>query len=183
MKTEATNINQLINRCKGGCRKSQFELYRLYSRAMYNLCLRMLGNQLEAEDILQEGFVDIFADLEKYRGEATLGAWIKRIIIYKCIDHLKSKKVKFKFLDDNNLEKISEAEEIENIRNVSPELIHHSIKQLPEGCRVIFNLYMLEGYDHQEISQILKVSISTSKSQLHRAKNLLKNRLKNQVYV
>ncbi len=145
---------------------------------MYNICTRMLGDAAAAEDVLQEAFVSAFRKLDTFEGRSTFGAWLKRIVINKCVSALQSRKA--------IMEPIEHAEAQAAVDPVLPESnmpalsagqIRDAIDSLPEGCRVIFSLYEIEGYDHQEIADILGVSVSTSKSQLHRAKKLLQERL------
>ena len=139
---------------------------------MYNICVRMVKNEMEAEDILQYSFVDVFRNMKSFKGESTIGAWIKRIVINNCLNHLKKRKLQFVELDDSYMHIAEEDHseeipfEVGNIRNC--------IQSLPEGYRVVLNLYLLEGYDHSEISEILGISESTSKSQYSRAKRKLR---------
>lgn len=169
----------LIEACKQGDRKAQKRLYELYSRAMFNICSRMLGDRAAAEDALQEAFINAFSKLHTFAGRASFGAWLKRIVVNKCLSHLNKSRIKTQPLDQQLTEKADEEFDVEDHDLfLSPERVHQAIKGLPKGCRIVFNLYQLEGYDHQEISEILGVSVSTSKSQLHRAKKLLKDRLR-----
>ncbi|MEM6345586.1 MAG: RNA polymerase sigma factor [Bacteroidota bacterium] len=166
--------------CKSGDRNAQFRLYKLYSRAMFNICTRMLGDRAAAEDALQEAFVSVFTKLHTFQGRASLGAWMKRIVVNKCLSLLNRRTLFTESLDEQLHEVEDESSERDwaiTEADLSSERIHQAIKSLPEGCRVIFTLYQLEGYDHQEISEILGVSVSTSKSQFHRAKKLLKEKL------
>lgn len=167
----------LIDACKQGDRKAQFRLYQLYSRAMLNICVRMLRDQAAAEDALQEAFVSAFRKLHTFEGRASFGAWLKRIVVNRCLSHLSRHKPLVESLDEAHFREASPAEEPEADLPLDPAQIHEAIKSLPDGCRVIFNLYLLEGYDHQEIAGILGVSVSTSKSQYHRARMLLRERL------
>jgi len=172
-------ITQLVERCREDDRQAQFEIYQKYSKAMYNIALRMVRDSDEAQDVLQDAFIAAFKSIKTYNGTATFGAWLKRIVINKCLDFLKKRK-----LDIVDVESVMykiEAPETEAddavFYGVSAELVHHEIKKLPAGCRVIFNMYLLEGYDHQEIASVLEISESTSKSQYSRAKRLLRERL------
>jgi RNA polymerase sigma factor (sigma-70 family) len=165
---------KLIESCKQGDRKAQFELYRLYSKAMYNICLRMMHTSENAEDALQNAFVDVFSKMHTYRYESPIGAWIKRIVINNCINLIKKKKLDLIELNENVLhipEELSTPSEpkytIQNIQN--------AIQQLPDGYRVVFCLYAMEGYDHEEIGEILGVTEATSKSQYSRAKARLRD--------
>lgn len=146
---------------------------------MYNICLRMAGNDMDAEDILQMSFVDVFTKLDSFRFESTIGAWIKRIVINNCINHIKKRKLRFESLDEGYKEleddSATDHEVGEEVLNVSR--IRQAISQLPEGYRVVFTLYTIEGYDHQEIADILEVTEATSKSQYSRARKKLRSML------
>ena len=161
----------LVEQCISGNRDAQYALYRKYSAAMYNICLRMLGTKMDAEDVLQTAFVDIFRNLKKFRGESTIGSWIKRIVINNCLNHIKKNKVIISDLSQNEFE-LATVEE-EKVR-YDINAVHKAIMKLPEGYRVVLNLYLLEGYSHEEIGTILNITTSTSKSQYSRAKAKLK---------
>jgi RNA polymerase sigma factor (sigma-70 family) len=167
----------IVEACKRGDRKAQFELYKLYSKAMYNICMRMLGSAENAEDALQNAFVDVFTKLESFRFESTIGAWIKRIVINNCINLLKKRRIDFIELTENAQKSTQGDPSVsEPILNVSA--IQNAIQQLSDGYRTVFNLYALEGYDHEEIGEILGISEATSKSQYSRAKAKLREVLK-----
>ncbi len=174
---DSDHTRRLVEACQRQERQAQYKVYQLYNKAMYNIVLRMVGNSEDAQDVLQDAFVSAFKNIAQYSGKATLGAWIKRIVINKSIDHLKKRRLKI--VDIENVAYKMCEEEVDNqpFYEVAPGRVHDEIKGLPEGCRVVFSLYMLEGYDHREISQILGVSESTSKSQFSRAKKLLRERL------
>ncbi|MEM9992283.1 MAG: sigma-70 family RNA polymerase sigma factor, partial [Bacteroidota bacterium] len=159
--------------CKRGNRQAQFELYRLYSRAMYNVCLRMLKNETDAEDILQNAFVDVFTKLHTFRYQSAVGAWIKRIVVNNCINFLKKRRIYFDELDERHGNILSE-ERVENISDLNISSIKQAVKALPDGYRIVLSLYMFEGYDHGEIADILDISEATSKSQYSRAKKKLR---------
>lgn len=168
----ADTHKNIVEKCKRGNRQAQFELYRLYSKAMYNICLRMVKNQLDAEDILQNSFVDVFTKLHTFKFQSSVGAWIKRIVINNCINHLKRKKVYFVELELRHANIVEEPMVEDGKLNV--EFINQAIYELPDGYRIVFTLYLLEGYDHKEIAQILEISEATSKSQYSRARKKLK---------
>lgn len=149
-------------------------LYNQYSKAMYNLAYRMMNNREDAEDILQETFVECFRNIGSFRYESTFGAWLKSILINKCINQIRKKKVELVLTE--TLPAIAEEEEHEPI--YSTEAVFRGIEQLPDGYRIILTLYLLEGYDHSEIAQITGISESTSKSQYSRAREKLRNILK-----
>lgn len=161
----------LIEECRKGDRKAQFRLYNQYSKAMYNLAYRILNNREDAEDIVQEAFVECFRNLSSFRFESTFGAWLKKILVNKSINQIKKKKIDLTLSD--NLPNIGYEEEDEVVYDTGK--IFKGIEKLPDGYRIILTLYLLEGYDHSEISQILDISESTSKSQYSRAKEKLRN--------
>lgn len=170
-----TNIlythKDLIEKSKSGDRVSQYQLYKLYVDAMYNVSMRILNIKEDAEDIIQDSFVDAFKNLNSFRYESTFGSWLKRIVVNKSINHLKAKKIPVIPLDHHEYH-ISE--EI-NKSNITPDIkkIKQGIAALPDGYKQIIVLYLIEGYDHKEISEILGITNSTSKSQYHRAKKKL----------
>jgi len=173
---DATQTHRdLIERCREGRRDAQFELYRLYSRAMYNTALRMVRHPHDAEDLLQSIFIEVFTKLESFRYESSIGAWMKRITVNKCINFLKSRRLVLSELTPFN----DRMEEPEPDREppYSVERINHAISELPDGYRVVFSLYAVEGYDHEEIAQILGITEATSKSQYSRAKAKLRDTL------
>lgn len=150
---------------------------------MYHTAVRMLGNRADAEDVLQEVFMRVFDQLEAFRGDATLGAWIKRITINTALNHLRRKnQIRWRELPETP-EIALLPQEAAAVEEVDVGRIHRAIKALPEGCRVIFNLHALEGYQHQEIAQILDISASTSKSQYRRARLMLQQKLSNEFKV
>jgi RNA polymerase sigma-70 factor (ECF subfamily) len=173
---DATQTHRdLIERCREGRRDAQFELYRLYSRAMYNTALRMVRHPHDAEDLLQSVFVEVFTKLESFRYESSIGAWMKRITVNKCINFLKSRKLSLTELTASHDR--MEAEELKSEPVLSVDKINQAIEKLPDGYRVVFSLYAVEGYDHEEIGQILGVTEATSKSQYSRAKAKLREML------
>ncbi|MBA7527455.1 ECF RNA polymerase sigma factor SigW [subsurface metagenome] len=164
---------ELIRQCCKGDRKAQFMVYEKYSKAMYNVAIRMTGNTQEAEDILQDAFLTAFMKIKQFRQETGLAIWIRRIVINRCIDLIRKRKVEFSEID--NIPDIPEEEEP---KVVDPEVIHKAIKQLPSGARTIITLHLLEGYTHKEIAEMIGVNESTSKTQFHRAKQLLIKKIK-----
>jgi RNA polymerase sigma-70 factor (ECF subfamily) len=161
----------LIEECRKGNSKAQFSLYEQYSKAMFNLAYRILNNREDAEDILQESFVECFRNIQSFRFDSTFGAWLKKIIVNRCINHIKKKKIDLTFYDTPP----PVIDEEEEVTEYETDKIFKGIELLPDGYRIILTLYLLEGYDHSEISQILGISESTSKSQYSRAKEKLRN--------
>ncbi len=169
----------LVEACKAGNRKAYNELYQAFAKAMYNICVRMMGNSEEAKDMLQEGFVEAFRRLESFRAESTFGAWLKRIMVNRCINELEKRRIEW--VSDEIPETLGIADEKEGPDEeelrLSVERVKKAMELLPEGARVIFSLYLIEGYDHTEIAEILKISESTSKTQFMRARQLVKEKL------
>jgi len=161
----------LIEKCKSGNKEAQYRLYELYSKAMYNICLCMMKNKEDAEDVMQNAFVDVFTKMHQYGYQSTPGAWIKRIVINNCVNQLKKKKLFFEEID--NIPEIKEAVHFP-AELLSVDKVKSGIMHLAPGFRTVINLYLMEGYDHQEIADILGVSVSTSKTQYSRAKKKLK---------
>lgn len=181
--TEATfrNIHQdLIDGCRSGDQKAQFQIYKLYYKAMYNTSLRIVSDTMEAEDIMQEAFLSAFEKIDTYSGTVSFGAWLKRIVINRSLDALKKNKAVFEDIDahpglrDDSNEDIKYQEEIE----LKVEEVKQAIEKLADGYRIILSLYLIEGYDHDEIAEILSINSSTSRSQLSRAKQKLIGELK-----
>jgi len=167
---------ELIERCRTGDRLAQREIYRLYYKAMYNTCYRMISNQVEAEDIMQESFLAAFLKINSYKGEMSFGSWLKKIVINKSIDVLRARKVRFEELNEKSI--VYEAEDEPDLSFAENDTlkvaqIREAIKKLPEGFRIVLTLSLFEGFDHEEIATILKISESTSRSQLARAKKKL----------
>ena len=176
MDTLYKNIHQdIIDQCKDGNAKAQFQLYKLYYKGMYSICLRILNDETEAEDVMQEAFLSAFKKIESYKGEVSFGAWLKKIVINRSLDHLKKSKVKFEEIN----ERTAQIEDYQmEMKEVDIKILKNAIQSLPDGYRVILSLYLIEGYDHEEISQILGISNSNSRTQFLRAKNKLREILK-----
>ena len=167
----------LIEDCRKGNGRAQSKLYQQYARAMFNLACRIMNSREDAEDILQETFVDCFRNIGSFRFESTFGAWLKRILVNKCINELKKKKSDLTFCETLPVDIMEEEDDTE----YDTDKIFQGIEMLPDGYRIILTLYLLEGYDHSEISQILGISESTSKSQYSRAKDKLRDFLINKL--
>jgi RNA polymerase sigma factor (sigma-70 family) len=175
------NIHQdLIDGCKSGDQKAQFSIYKLYYKAMYNTSLRIVNDTMEAEDIMQESFLSAFEKIETYSGVVSFGAWLKKIVINRSLDALNRRKAIFEDIDshvglrDDSYDDTAYNQEVD----LKVAEVKEAIEKLPDGYRVILSLYLLEGYDHDEIAEILSISSSTSRSQLSRAKQKLIGELK-----
>lgn len=170
------NIHQkLIEECRQGSQKAQFQIYKLYYKAMYNVSLRIVKDGFEAEDVMQEAFLSAFKKIDTYRGEVSFGAWLKKIVVNRSLDVLKKRKVKFEEVNERTME----MPDLEGMPlEVDVTEIKKAIQSLPDSYRVVLSLYLIEGYDHDEISQILEISNSASRTQYSRAKGKLKELLK-----
>jgi RNA polymerase sigma factor (sigma-70 family) len=171
--------DELIERCLRGDILGYKELYIRYSKAMYNTCLRMLNNVAEAEDVLQESFIEAFKNLERFEHRTSFGGWLKQICINRSINQLKKRKIdwvdmeKTPVYDHADETAIDEAE-----TDMQVESVKKAIMKLPDGYRTVLNLYLMEGYDHEEIAEILNVAESTTRTQYMRAKQKLLQLLK-----
>lgn len=179
---QADISRDIIERSRKGNRQAQYQLYKLYSKAMFNICYRMMNDREDAEDMLQESFSEAFRRLDSFRFESTFGAWLKMIVINKCINEIKRKKAQLEFFEDMSPFEDEEDLTDEQESGLSAEKIRKAMEELPKGSRMIFSLYLMEGYDHQEISEILSISESNSKTQYMRAKQRIKEILKTQLY-
>ena len=135
---------------------------------MFNVCYRLMNNREDAEDMLQEAFVQAFTKLESFRQESSFGTWLKTITVHTCINALNKRKIDLKLTEDIHRYETAEEEPEEAL--YTTQNVVEAMNQLPEGGRIVFSLYLLEGYDHGEIAQILNITESTSKSQYMRAK-------------
>ena len=181
MNMDIYDINsQIIRKCMDGDMKAQFMLYRNFSTAMFNIAVRITGNKMDAEDVLQDSFVTAFEKLGELENPSSFPSWIKRIVINNSISLIRKRKLVFEDLDVNNGGIENPSPEIDE--EIDPAIVHEAIKILPDGGRTILVLYALEGYKHREISGMLGISESTSKSQYSRALSLLHNHLKDKVY-
>lgn len=171
------NLNQdVIDGCIRGDQKAQFKLYKLYYRSMYNSSLRIVNDYTEAEDIMQESFLAAFEKIKTYSGKVSFGSWLKKIVVNKSLDALRKKRIEIVELNDQStqIELEKEVNEVEIQYHV--EKVKEAMEKLPDGYRVVLSLYLFEGYDHDEISGIMGINSSTSRSQFARAKQrLLKN--------
>jgi RNA polymerase sigma-70 factor (ECF subfamily) len=171
----------IIDKCLDGSRNAQYELYKLYSKAMYNVAVRITNDEMEAEDVLQDSFVSVFRNLSSYKGTASFGSWLKRIVVNNAINLVKKRKIDFESVDDYGEfdDRFESDQVVENRYDLAN--VKSGIEQLPEGYKMVLTLYLLEGYDHKEIGEILNITESTSKSQFNRSKKKLREILKDQL--
>lgn len=172
--TASIYYDDLVERCKQGSSLSFKELYLQYAKAMYNTCLRIVNNSADAEDIVQDSFIDAFRNIEGFNYQSTFGAWMKRIVINKSINHLRNKKLKLVDISQTNINETENEEEInEEEIQFKVEEIKRAVRKLPDGYRTVFTLCAFEGYDYEEISEILHITETTARTQYHRAKKQL----------
>lgn len=170
----------LVLECRNGSRKAHNDLYKLYSRAMFNIAMRILNDTEEASDVLQESFVDAFSRIADFRQETTFGMWLKQIIINKSISQLRKRKMELISIDETDVDSIPDSDFLDSEDlEFQVKQVRDAIQKLPDGYRVVLSLYLLEGYDHEEISHILRISENTSRSQYMRARRKLIDILKN----
>ncbi len=152
------------------------QLYDLYCKAMYNTACNFIKDNVLAQDILQESFIKAFKKIEMYNGSASFGSWLKRIVINNCLDWVKKQKIETVALNEQVISIVDDDNwEIES--GISLQEIYKCIEQLPSKCKNVVKLYLLEGYDHQEVAHILQITEGSSRSQLSRGKMRLKELL------
>lgn len=166
---------ELINGCAKGDRALQKVLYDRYCRKMMAICLRYANSTPEAEDILQEGFIKIFKSINSFRMEAKLETWITRIMVNTALNSHRQKLYMLPMVDVNDIH-LQEADGV-NLSDFNLSELILFVQSLPDGCRIVFNLFAIEGYSHREIAEMLAISEGTSKSQYNRAKSLLRVKL------
>jgi RNA polymerase sigma-70 factor (ECF subfamily) len=169
----------LVVECKQGSKKACYELYKLYSKAMLNVAFRIVGDIAEAEDVLQEAFLDAFGKIKDFRQDTTFGLWLKQIVVNRAINLLRKRRLDLVEMEGDALENIADEEpEDEEETQYKAAQVKAAMAELPEGYRLVISLYLLEGYDHEEIGQILNISENTSRTQFLRAKRKLLEILK-----
>jgi RNA polymerase sigma factor (sigma-70 family) len=174
LKGQYKDINShLIDACRTGDRVAQFKIYKLYYKAMYNTCLRIVNDTAEAEDIMQEAFLDAFLKIASYTGQGSFGSWLKRIVVNRSLDFLRRSR-EMVSLDESRIDIPYVENEIDE-EEFQGRLddIRKGIMRLPDEYRVVLSLFLLEGYDHEEISLFLNISNNTSRIRYFRAKQKL----------
>jgi RNA polymerase sigma factor (sigma-70 family) len=169
---------ELIQGCIAARPKAQKALFDIYAPKLYVVCLRYLKDQMRAQDVLQDTFVKIFANISNYKSEGAFEGWLKRITVNTCLDQLRKDK---KLLTDISIEDVSYqlATQSTSAEKLMADDLLKLVKALPDGYRTVFNLFAIEGFSHQEIAQQLGISESTSKTQYLRARAYLKERIEN----
>jgi RNA polymerase sigma factor (sigma-70 family) len=177
--TATIAYDELVERCKQGDSLSYSQLYNKYAKAMFNTSLRIVNNVGDAEDVLQDAFVDAFKHLKDFRYNSTFGAWLKRIVINKSISLLRKKKLKLVDLESTQVEDRSDYEAVDEVAfQYKVDEVRNAIQKLPDGYRAVVSLYLLEEIPQEEIGNILGISHNTVRTQYHRAKQKLMTILK-----
>lgn len=167
--------DSLVQLGKDGDKAAQGELYKLYAKAMYNICRRFIPNEEDAKDVLQDAFIDAFSKLHTLNQNRLFAAWLKKIVINRCISSLRKKRIEFSEVTD---EWHDEVDAQDDFLTAKAHRVMKAIEQISDGCRTVLNLYLFEGYDHSEIGEILGITTSTSKAQYSKAKMKIREILK-----
>lgn len=169
---------EILAACIAGKRLAQKQFYDFFKGKMYVVCLRYSNSREDAEDILQEGFVTVFRDLHQYKGAGHLEGWVRKVFVNVALQHLQKQKRQMPTVELNDLDLAVHEEDIviPPDESIAKQMIR-ILQQMPDGFRTIFNLYVLEGYSHPEIADIMGISVGTSKSQLLRAKAYMRKML------
>jgi RNA polymerase sigma-70 factor (ECF subfamily) len=172
----------LIEQCKESNRKAQMALYKRYCDGMFIIAQRYLKDRAAAEDAMQEAFIKAFQKLNQFKGDVTFGSWLKRIVINTCLDTIKARKMELYSINEEVMHIADNDDDWQVSDEVTYVEVTQAIEKLPHNYRTVVQLYLLEGYDHQEISDILDISENASRTNLHRGKLQLKEHLKHLQY-
>lgn len=170
------SLEKLIQKCQKQDIKAQEELYRLYAGKLFGLCLKYSADYHQAEDNLQDGFLTIFGKISQYKGKGSFEGWMKRIMINTALQKYRKERL-FEIVNEGNIE--DPEVEVED-EDLELDFLLKTVQELPDRYRQVFNLYALDGYSHKEIAEVLNISVGTSKSNLARARNILKEKIENQ---
>jgi len=172
-----TDIKKIIKGCLDGDRRDQELLYRRHSPKLYGVCLQYSGNDEEARDILQEGFIKIFENLRNYKHEGSFEGWIRRIIVNTALEKFRSRHKLFRVDDIDTIQEQESEPDTEDYAGLQAVDLLFIIRELPPKYRMVFNLYAIEGYSHKEIGEMMNISEGTSKSNLSRARTILQKKV------
>lgn len=172
------NISEsdLIKGSIAGDRRMQEELYRRFAPKMYAVCLRYANNTNDAQDLLQEGFIKVYKNLHRFRAEGSFEGWVRRVFVNTSIEHFRKKSAQLSSVSEREENTIEDAD-ITALDSLAEKDIINIVQELSPGYRTVFNLYVVEGYSHKEIGELLGISEGTSKSQLARAKSILQKKI------
>ena len=183
MKDKSQDLHEMIAQCKLGNRRAQNQIFEMYFGKMSSVCRRYISDRDESQDIVQTGFIKVFSNIEKYNGEGSFEGWVRRIMSNTAIDHIRKQKKIFVSVDATDYDWLAEQESDEIAWNQTliseTDRVMEEIQNLSPAYKLVFNMYVIEDYSHNEISELLGISVGTSKSNLSKAKrNLLKNLVK-----
>jgi len=173
-------LKKLIKESQKGNQLAQMQIYDNYCQAMFNVACRYLKNEEDAKDAMQDAFLKAFLKLGTFQWDKTFGVWLKRIVINQCLDILKKQRITFVYDHDIGEDIIDD--EIDTNYEISKKQVLAAMNELPQKYELILQLYLIEGLDHVEISDLLKIPVKTSRSQLHRGKKIIKDLLKHKFY-
>lgn len=173
-----TKLEKLIEGCKKNNRKAQLELYRQYSSMLLAVCMRYVADRSEAEDILQEGFLKVFRSIREYSGKGHFENWMRKIMVNTAITHFHKEKKHYYHEEIESVQEIELQDTISPDKKYDEKELYQLLTQMPQGYRMIFNLFAIEGFKHKEIAKQLNIEESTSKTQYLRAKNWLVKEMK-----
>lgn len=168
-------LKQLIENCKKNDRKSQKEIYELYAAKLYGSCLKYAATEQDAQDVLQDAFITIFKKIDQYKDKGSFEGWCRRIVINKALG--KYRKNKLRTVGEDRLINIEADVEVKEVDDVALDDLLKFVRELPERYRLVFSLYVMDGYSHKEIAQMMEISEGTSKSNLSRARGLLQDKI------
>ncbi|HAJ82819.1 MULTISPECIES: RNA polymerase sigma factor [Zunongwangia] len=180
MQSTITHINNLVNDCRLGNQRAQMEIYNRYYRAMYNTALRIVHHSAEAEDIMQESFLSAFEKIDQFKAEASFGAWLKRIVVNNSINaHSKRSKYEEVSYKDYLKNEIDDNEGITttDTQNQKVKMVLNAMQELKENYRICLTLHLIEGYDYEEIGDILNISYANCRTTISRAKESLRKKM------
>jgi len=169
---EKNNHQSLIERCRENDRKAQYELYKLFYKPMFNTSLRILNDTAEAEDVMQESFLDAFRKLSDYSGEGSFGGWLRKIVVNNSINALRKRQESWPF-DERVMDRAEDRDDSQEYLDFKIEEIKQALSRLPDDHRVMLSLFLFEGFDHEEIAMILNISNNASRTRFFRAKQAL----------
>jgi len=173
--------NKLVERCRKKESGALDELYKMYAKKMYGVCLRYAKNKMDAQDLLHDGFIKIFNSLNEYSGKGSFEGWMRRIMVNTSINFYRKYSGRFFGMDDGAIPEPT-ADDQNIISQLSTQELLAHIQNLPDGYRMVFNLYVIEGYQHNEIAKLLGISENTSKTQLMKARKWLMQKIKKEAY-
>jgi RNA polymerase sigma factor (sigma-70 family) len=177
LSNQIVSETDLIRGCLDGNRRMQKQLYDQFSSKMYAVCLRYMGNSDDAQDVLQEGFIKVYKNLERFRGDGSFEGWVRRIFVNTAIEQIRKKKIDVSITEKE--EETIEYKTITAVDKINEKDLLKVVQELSPGYRTVFNLYIVEGFGHKEISEMMGISEGTSKSQLARARMILQEKIKN----